>query len=172
MRWVYEGGAEVIACAAYGVSLWRVTGDVTTEALPRIMVHAFAWHEEVRAHAHVADFSAAQMLASADGFIRLGLAIVRPPMFIAGPMAITLRGDQHDYFAHYAAAMRQRGVERVLMPDQTEALRWAQAHAETRAVIASASGLRAGTPAPHPAAAPGAGDQSLPPVPRRTGSIR
>lgn len=125
MRWVYRT-ATVQAHVHEGISIWRPVGVITPELLSQVLVHAFAWHEEARAGAHLADYRYAVMAASLETFIAQASALIKPPRAIAAPMVIVPSREQLCYFRKYAIAMCSRGVGRVVMTDYERALSWAR----------------------------------------------
>jgi hypothetical protein len=125
--WKYLG-ATAQAQASRGVAVWSIRGVVTYEALPRIMADAFAWHEQVRALALVADFRDAAVCVPLDQFVALAALFVRPKAAMAAPMAIVPRAEQALYFRRYSARLAQAtGAGRLVMPDGQAALQWAAA---------------------------------------------
>ncbi len=123
MRWVYPT-ACVTASAEDGVACWAVSGVITDKLLPKLIVDAFAWHEEARSKAHVADFRCAVMAVALDDYLRHASVLIKPPNWIANPMAI-VPGEHEDFFRRYAMATAQRGVGRVVLTEFEQAHAWA-----------------------------------------------
>lgn len=123
MQWVYPT-ATVTASHEEGIACWAVSGIITPQLLPSMVVDAFAWHEETQAKAHVSDFRGAVVGVTLDAFRSYADVLVKPPHWIANPMAI-VPGEHEDFFRAYAVAAAERGIGRVVFNDFERARAWA-----------------------------------------------
>ena len=124
--------ASVQTRADQAISIAKVCGIVTPDALTSIIRDSGRWAGGRDHLAHVVSYSAATMALGLADMLAMGLQAKPPNAVNATPSALVVSQDQLPLFEDYTAAMMARGFLVAAFTEAEAAQRWAARQAQVR----------------------------------------